>query len=436
MSAFVLVKVVLELRSPGGIASPEQRHGPEGIHLPLARGPLGQTDAERLYVPASSLAGSLRAHLGDRASTLMGHAPTEEGISASPLRFLGTRVRSAGTVQRSRTGIDRDRGAADTSKLRTGEFLNPGTRITAYLRLDRPDLATELFEGLRTWSPTVGRGRTNGHGHAVLVELRHRTIDLDTPDGRRAWLTGGGPDLFADEHTEPVPISTSDGPDEPMPLLRLRWQVVDGLHVGNGEKKGEPDGPKVALLLRDHLGRPCVPGSTWKGVLRSRCEFILRSLGAAACAPTDPPCRVCLVCRGFGFTGRGREVASQRGLLVFDESTVQDAEVGRQAHAPLDRVFGGVTDGLLFTEEVVRHGGLTLGVRRTGPVDQTTEAHLVALLTLACHDIHHGLVGLGGSTTRGLGTLRLVGDPDDLAAQRAHAVAVLTDALAVTEETR
>ena len=433
MSAFVLVKVVLELRSPSGIASPEQRHGPDGIHLPLARGPLGQTDADRLYVPASSLAGSLRAHLGDQASVLMGRGPTEEDISASPLRFLGTRVRSNGTVQRSRTAIDRDRGAADTSKLRTGEFLVPGTRITAYLRLDRPNLATELFEALATWSPTVGRGRTSGHGRAVLVELRRRTIDLDTPDGRRAWLTGGGPDLFADEHTEPAPFST---PGESERLLGLRWQVVDGLHVGNGEKKGDPDGPQVALLLRDHLGRPYVPGSTWKGVLRNRCEFVLRSLGAPACAPTDSACGRCLVCRGFGFAGFGQDTPSQRGLLAFDDSAVEGAEIARQAHAPLDRVFGGVTDGLLFTEEVVREGRLTLDVHRAGPVDQTTEERLVALLTLACHDLHHGLVGLGGSTTRGLGTLRLVGDPDDLAAQRTHAVAVLTDALAVTEEAR
>lgn len=443
----VLIRAVLELRTPGGVASPEQRHAPEGVDLPLARSPLGSRlgddGTDGLYLPASSLAGSLRAHLRAAApeafADLMGSEPDEgrrqpsAKLTPSALRFCGTRVEAAGsderlrTVQRVRTAIDRDRAAAAVSTLRVGEFLLPGSRIVAFLRLDRAELAGALLDALASWAPVVGRGRTSGHGRTALVELSHRTIDLDTPAGRRVWLTGGGPDLFTD--TEPAPVGE---PAEPEPLLRLDWQIVDGLHIGTGgtggrERTGET-GPQIALLARDHRNRPYVPGSTWKGVLRSRCEFILRSLGAPACAPTDPACGACLVCVGFGFTGPGQDAPSRRGLLLFEDSAVDGGEVVRQAHAPQDRVFGGVRDGLLFTEEVVRDGRLTLAVRAAdpGPVPEP----LVALLRLACHDLHHGLVGVGGSVTRGLGTLRRAGDPAELAAERAAAVATLAGHLA------
>lgn len=444
--AMLLIKAVLELRSPGGVASPEQRHGPDGVDLPLARAPFGD-DPERLYLPASSLAGSLRAHLRvelDEPSfaTVMGGEPgragePEPGTPApSALRFCGTRVEPAGIVRRTRTAIDRDRAAADEHTLRTSEFLLPGSRITVFLRLDMEkfadhpvdwdDIVTRLLDSLARWAPTIGRGRTTGHGRAVLVELRRRTVDLDTPAGRKVWLTGGGPGLF-EEHTTSVAIPV---PTEPDPLLSPRWRIVDGLHVGTGERGGRrEDGPDVAQVARDQHGRPLVPGSTWKGVLRSRCEFILRSLGAPGCAPTDPACGRCLICTGFGFTGPGRDAPSQRGLLVFSDSTVEGGEVIRQAHAPQDRVFGGVRDGLLFTEEVVRGGEATLTVRTTGAEPVPDGLH--ALLTLACQDIHHGLVGVGGSTTRGLGTLRRVGDTSDtsdtgeIAAERAKAVASL-----------
>lgn len=437
LAEVTLITATLELRSPGGVTSPEQENPPKGVQLPLARHPFRP---DEVCLPASSLAGSLRAHLtdvlGDRVTALMGDPPdttkdrraagSSAGRSPSAVRFCGTRVDHARVARQRGTAIDRHRAAAGTNTLRVSEVLLPGSRITAFLRLDRPDLAGELLAALASWAPALGRGRTSGHGRTRLVSLRQRHIDLRTAVGRRAWLTEGGPDMFDDEHTEPVPITP---PPDPEPLLVLGWQVVDGLRVGTGVKERRSGvGAQIAVLARDHAGVPYLPGSTWKGVLRSRCEFILRSLGAPACRPGPDPCGRCLICTGFGFTGSDEQASSRRGVLVFSDSAVDGAEVEVRTHAPQDRVFGGVRDSLLFTEEVVSTGRLTLTVHAAGP--NPVPAPLVALLTLACHDIHHGRLGVGSATTRGLGTLRVAGDPTELTEQRAAAVSALTRHLA------
>ncbi len=428
MTAILLAKAVVELLSPGGVAAPEQKQPSEQTNLPLARTPDGAP-----HVPATSLAGSLRDHLGEQATTLMGSPPAAEQITPSPLRLLGTHVEPTGTTHRTRTAVDRHRGAAAVGPLRRSEYLHPGSRITVYLQLDDPSLHDELLNALTSWTPTVGGERTTGHGRAAVVELRRRVIDLDTPHGRRTWLTGGGPELFADTHTEPV--SLPDRPEAAL-LLRLRWEIVDGLHIWNGDSgANDGEGPNVSRVLRDHHDRPYVPGSTWKGVIRTRCEFILRSLGADSCAPqvsldenddhpSRPACGSCLICTAFGCTGAEQE-QSRRGLLTFTDSPIDDAQVIDQPHVALDRVFGGARESHLFTHQVVQAGHLTLDVH----ADTNTAPEIAALLTLACHDLHHGFVGVGAATTRGLGTLRLLDDPDELAAQRSRALATLTHSL-------
>ncbi|WP_030106489.1 RAMP superfamily CRISPR-associated protein [Actinoalloteichus caeruleus] len=423
MTARLFVSVRLRLTSPGGIAAPELlQQDDDGLLLGTAL-PLARTAEGIPRVPATSLAGSLRAHLGDRAETFLGGA-TEESPHPSALWLLGTRVDHDETVHRTRTAIDRERGAAAAGPLRRSEHLPAGTRVTAYFRLDDVDLGDELIDALLSWQATIGGGRTIGHGTCAIEEIRRGQLDLDTPSGRRAWLTRGGLDLFAEEHTEVVPLRT---PEPPEPVLHLPWSVVDGLHIGNGEVESRGGQNDVALLLRAPDGAPVVPGSTWKGLLRSRCEYILRSLGAAACSPVvdldtkRPSCGTCLVCRAFGAAAPG-DGASRRGLLVFRDSPVVGAEVVEQRHVALDRVFGGARPSAIYCRQVVRSGTLDLTVDALGPVPPA----VTALLTLACLDIHDGLLGVGTATTRGLGTLRLTHDAGAVEALRAEAVQTLT----------
>jgi CRISPR/Cas system CSM-associated protein Csm3 (group 7 of RAMP superfamily) len=69
----------------------------------------------------------------------------------------------------------------------------------------------------------------------------------------------------------------------------------------------------------------------------------------------------------------------------------------------LDRVTGGARPGLLYTQQVVVAGHFRL---RVEPLRPLRDAEL-ALLRASIADLHDGLVGIGGATTRGLGTVRV-----------------------------
>lgn len=389
-----LYELTLTLDTSGAVSAPESRGPGSALNaaLPVARDHTGRPAVPATSL-AGSLSAHTAAHGGpDKVLFLFGGTRQETDPDdptrprtiavASPVRFLGTRTRlpdtAPTTVHYTRNAIDRQRAAPAPHALFTRELLPPGTEITLWLRLDTDPVApapapapsaaeradahehsvrsarerAEALERLlATWRPVIGGSRSTGHGRARLTAARRRTLDLTDPADRRHWLLTGGEALYdnaqditahlllhSDNHREDSPglngqeNSTAQNAGDLLLLGRvLAFDVVDALHIGTGltsqEGRGTTD---AALLQRDHRSRPVIPGSTWKGLLRSRCEFILRSLGETACPPpnTQTPdphetgaeqadeqgekqqCQgVCRICRAFGHTaGRGRLV--------------------------------------------------------------------------------------------------------------------------------
>ncbi|MER5182587.1 RAMP superfamily CRISPR-associated protein [Streptomyces sp. NPDC002896] len=436
----LFAQVEFELIGYAAVGAPERKEPGSTLAQPVARDGWGNP-----WIPPTSLAGSLRAHLGEEAGkTLMGEEdPDEEEAQGRPsvVRFLGTELRlpDSGLAYRTQTAVDRHRAAARATTLRTGEYLPPGTRILCQLRVDGAAHHDAVLAALRSWEPLIGGGRSTGHGTTRTIAIHYDTIDLDTREGRRIWLTRGGPELFTGTRAldpDPTPRSSA---------IRTEWEIVDALHIGSGVTKAseprradEDRAAEPAPLLRDHQGRPYVPGTTWKGLLRSRCEFILGSLGLAVCDGGPDTCGHCMVCTSFGWSGDGQgeaqgkaESVGLRSRLRFGDSPLTDARVEVRNHVALDRVFGGAGDGLLFAEEVAETGRLTLEVYEDGEVHPAVRA----ALRLALHDLHAGAFGIGGGTTRGYGTLRRVdADAAALEAERTEAMAVLAAHLDLVQE--
>ncbi|AOR31083.1 hypothetical protein BFF78_08540 [Streptomyces fodineus] len=497
-----LYELVLTLDTPGAVSAPESRGPGSALDaaLPVARDHTG-----RPAVPATSLAGSLSAHAaahsgpeavlflfgGTRQETDPDDPTRPRTIAvASPVRFLGTHTRlpdtAPKTVHRTRNAIDRHRAAVTPHALFTRELLPPGAEITLWLRLDadpvppatpaaervdaheRSARAAEeralALEGLlATWRPVIGGSRGTGHGRARITAARRRTLDLTDPADRRHWLLKGGPALYDDAQDiaaqllprsdDPGHSSDLDGQENAkaqnagyhLLLGRvLAFDVVDALHIGTGRMSQEGRrATDAALLHRDHQDRPAIPGSAWKGLLRSRCEFILHSLGQNACSPPHtqtpdthgtgvkqdgeqgekPQCQgTCRICRAFGHTGgRGRLVFLDSPLLAHDAPHLgpdggAPARVTRRNHIALDRVTAGVAAGVLYTYEVVEQARAELRILDDPP----DPAHapppdelLLDVLRLALHDLHTGAIGIGHATTRGYGTLHGADDDSD-----------------------
>ncbi|MFF6815166.1 RAMP superfamily CRISPR-associated protein [Streptomyces sp. NPDC012403] len=412
----LLAEVVLKLESPAAVAAPEQHDGLYATVREVARD--GWSDSGAPWVPPSSLAGSFRTHLraaaGEETERLVMGYEEERSTQGRPssVRFLGTHLREPAVAPRTRTAVDPYRAAAATGLLHTHELLQPGCLITCWIQVDAPEHHRTVLDHLATWNPVIGGGRSTGHGTTTTVSLRSAVLDLSTQEGRRLWLTHGGPALFEAAGLEPIDLEQAKtGPKAGTAtvLPALTWCVVDALHIGNGTRAAAAPtadgaaGPQVALLLRDHDGTPYVPGTAWKGLLRHRTAYILRSTGHEACPGTADTCGTCSVCETFGWTGEDGQGA--RGLLRLPDTPLQGATVVQRQHVALDRFTGGAAEGLLYSEEVAESGTLTLTIgsdRDPG----TLPAPAVAALTLALRDLHDGLIGIGKGVTRGQGTLR------------------------------
>jgi len=218
------------------------------------------------------------------------------------------------------------------------------------------------------------------------------------------------------------------------------WLVTrTALRVGTG-RTTEPVGTDLPVI-RDALGRPFIPGSSFKGVLRARVESFMRAVvpdgRLGACIPTGDEAdrcipnfemadlrqqatrerwddarladevwrRSCLACRTFGSPWLASHV-QVRDLPVdsdlwFDQFQVRNG-------VAIDRDTETAGSGLLYDYEVV-------------PADTRFDCRIVAenvepwqlgMLWLGLQPFVTGQAAVGGFRSRGLGQVQFAeGDP-------------------------
>ncbi len=388
---------------------------------------------KRPWVPGSALAGSLRAHLSQADppadERLMGSRPPGNQAEAaasvvSPLWIVGSVFTPEGAGSRpgeaaaleiaGQTAIDRERGAAAAGPLRFSRMVADGGTLTVYLRHDpgRFPLTGDDLRLIAGWQPAIGRDRTKGCGRATLTRLRHGTVDPATLDGASTWLSYSGPDLFETVATLDVPCDGLDGD----PWLEASFAIVDGLLTSDG-LPGKP------ARSRRRGGKPLIPGSTWKGIIRSRVEYIIRSrYGEQAACQDLVFCGTCVTCGVFGHR-------DQRAKLAFRDSYIENVPDTPpvRTHVGIDRVSGGARDALLFQTEPLPAGRLHLRIDALDDVAPWVRN----LIWHVVRDIDDGLIGVGSRTARGLGALRLTSPSEDPRPVRVPALeeAVPTEAI-------
>lgn len=367
------------------------------------------TDADdRPVAPGSGIAGSLRHAVNDqRRQELFGPDPGAEELSASPWWVLGTVVEGSRITARQRNRIDRARGSASERGLYRVKEVGPKAGETAtvrvYLRRQHdsrdPDseILAPLIEVLKAWEPRIGGGASTGLGRATITNVTHQTIDLDDIVQLKNVVCGDGQD----------------------PVAR-----VDALLAGGttptflaGKESHDTSWLKAKLKV-DFLALPDnmadrIHGSSWKGLLRSRVEFIGRSLGYKVCGAKNENsdetgwtgCGECAVCRAFG--------SSQRpGLWAFDDSPFggMGTSASRDRIA-IDRFTGGVRDGALWEQLYRQDVDLDLVVRRNpmvhgislGPEDSWVKKAIIHAL----RDLNDGLIGIGPESAAGFGLAKV-----------------------------
>lgn len=391
--AVTLIVAEIEILEPWIIAVPE-------VARAIDR-PISTDGASRPFVPGSSLAGSLRQHLrslGAAAMYMGSERPAGAGgggegdqLEPSALRILGTSTYVPKPVAlRRQTAVDRHSGAAKGRMLRSSQLAPRGTIVTAYLQCEG-GRDERLLQAIASWKPFVGGGRTHGLGAGRIRSVLWGELDLEREEGLRLWLTLSGPAL----HSR-VALKEADlpGPTDPLWAIAARFRIVDPVLIGRHPSR--TDRPDVEPLSDN--GVPVIDGSSLKGVLRSRSEFILRSCGIDACNTSPAGCGTCPACDLFGHP-------EQAAAVRIQGSSIQEAELESRTHVAIDRVTGGSAESLLFEEEVVVAGYFDLVIEAVEGRELPLWTRGLLLHVLA--DLNDGMIGIGSRTTRGYGTVRL-----------------------------
>ncbi|MFN0090805.1 MAG: RAMP superfamily CRISPR-associated protein, partial [Acidimicrobiales bacterium] len=293
--------------------------------------------------------------------------------------------------------------------LRTAEVLHRGAVLHLALVYDplpttgggdepapRPLSADDLAE-LAAWRPMLGGSRTSGLGRTTQTRLYRRTLALSDDDDLLAWLQLGGMDTFRKLVTTPVAAPPSP---RTRPSRRWRLQVQDALFTA-GRPGAPADGEAADQVNRAPFQRIgdqlVIAGSSLKGALRSRAEFITRTRGEPICDPASAPCGTCTICTLFGSPAR-------RGKLAVHDAPLIDPVTADRTHVAIDRFTGGAADRRLYTHEVVINGCLDLVVDALSELS----AHDNELLEAVMADIDAGYVGIGAGVTRGYGTVEVI----------------------------
>ena len=404
-------------------SDPDQRT--DGSRQTTAKDPNGN-----VYVPASGIAGSLRAHVGKDAVELFGPTLKErkDKLAPSPWAVRGVVVRPGLSIEeRGQTAIDRQRRAASTKFHRRAEEVVPSSTGQAQLHvyLTGKDAPLDLLLGhLKRWKPTVGGGLSRGLGRARLIALTYRTLDLSKDaDLIELARVGGGPSGIDRILTnkDGQELVKQLGPKDLSPPKIGQWVIqcsfVNNLGLPAPE---QPEKKKVDPLEKLH-------GSALKGILRSRVEFIGRSLGWPVCLPTDTPaprercddcppqswcdkCKAnarCDVCKAFGSTERP-------AALTFRSSALSvDGPVHTRHRVAINRFTGGSQQwqrndqiqGALFSDHTEHAAPFEVTIERRRSVAPWIEYAVLH----AWRDLHDGLIAVGPRTATGLGSIRVDG---------------------------
>lgn len=211
-------------------------------------------------------------------------------------------------------------------------------------------------------------------------------------------------------------------------IITGKIAALDPIHIGSSAKNSLNPVEIDDSVLKDTTGRPVIPGSSIKGVVRSFFESVLRANGISSCLVMDTnqcctemmPAKKrideakgdlkqsnigkvvyensCEACKLFG----GREFA---GKLMFKDCYLIGKPILEfRDGVGIDRRTGAAMKGVKYDYEIVSQGSEFDFCLICENIDEDQEKYLNFIIS----QMESGNLSVGGKTTRGLGRFKLI----------------------------
>ena len=245
-----------------------------------------------------------------------------------------------------------------------------------------------------------GGKKSSGCGRVKIEELRRKSFDLRKKEERLLWADE---ESLAPDAYEIMRVSYGHGESRKLAYKVFLSGRTDSLlvrciavpEVG----KDAPD----AMNIQNARGDYIIPGSSLKGVLRSRMEKIAGYLAGRQRNGEAGKQRI--LEQAFGAEGSRKE-AGKAGNIRFRDTVVGDAATNAKARLQhrihIDKFTGGVMNGPLFSEKNVS-GPLIMEIDIE---NKKNPKETLGLLVLALRDLAAGQVSIGSGYGIGHGFIR------------------------------
>lgn len=378
------------------------------------------------FIPGTSLAGVLRAYMEEiepeGAQLLFGTGQQAETEMQSALSLEDVELKNGQIVFRDGVQIDPATGVTVKHHKFDYEAVDAGASGSFYLEITLREIHKRNRDGIkqRVIEPLeqvlaagfhAGALTTKGFGRVHVAEGTVDWYDFHKPADVRAWLAFGTPDI-ASGHTilEAREPQNRKYPPQDF-VVEADFALLHSLIVRDqDEEKREQAEMKLAETKRSEesdantktsiasvmktngKGDYVIPGTSLKGVLRHRAEYILQALH-------KPEAERKALLEVMGTTER-------RSRFYVEEAVFKDGVKPKaQTRVRLDRFTGGTIHNALFTTLPVWQGvphekvlTLRFGIKEA----KQNEAGLALLLL---KDLWLGRTALGGEKSIGRGVL-------------------------------
>lgn len=367
------------------------------------------------FIPGTSWAGAFRAFLAEEkenVDVLFGSSDEKTGkmsrIWISDLYFdkpVSTAIRD-GVLLKNRVAVDEKKYDYEVVEYGSG---------TLFLQLciweeDAEKLSEENAEeavrkmigGIRSGDIRIGAQKNRGLGKLKVENVYCREFS-----GKNVgeWINFDRKTLLEDSYKKDLDIWCIQ--PEQYVTIRVPLMLTGGLSIRKySTRKNEPDFISLMRKVEDHEEKTVIPGSSWKGAIRSRIEEIILNLDAAE--QLHDPCK-----QIFGFVKEGlgkkqEETVSKMSEWTVAESVLETETFVKSIRNSISRFENATVQGALFSERFAAGGTteLEIKVRKKG----NTTDWFVGLLLLAVRDIQNGYLSVGGGAAIGRGIFRADGE--------------------------
>ena len=246
----------------------------------------------------------------------------------------------------------------------------------------------------------IGARTSIGFGQTVISDIEVRPYDFRDEDDTANWFLGKQPArTFVFSSKEDAIVYPKDDL-----VIKANFALSSSMLVRDSREEvlalGDEEDNLKTVMMQDSDGNWLLPGTSIKGVLRHRAEFILRTLGIQnfdgleeLMGPDPEKLR-----RHISEKFRSR-------FKVNEAKLTNDVHYYPQSRVRIDRFTGGNIDGSLFTEGPVWQKDMKeIALSMQWEIREAKDWE-IGLAILLLKDVCLGKVAFGGEKSIGRGTL-------------------------------